>query len=104
MLSPSDYQVYKLCANPKDKKSVMNLLTVGIYKSSMWDALQVFQNKEVSHKERNGQSFTECLVAVTKNIFPIKAYKVQKKYIQNICKPLRMCSQEWISHTIKFND
>eukprot|EP00957_Ditylum_brightwellii_P163093 12419122-Ditylum_brightwellii.AAC.1 len=30
-LSPSDYQVYKLSTNPKDMKSVLYLLAVGIY-------------------------------------------------------------------------
>eukprot|EP00957_Ditylum_brightwellii_P066827 5071331-Ditylum_brightwellii.AAC.1 len=38
------------------------------------------------------------------HIFPKKAYKTQKKYIWNICKPLRLGSREWISQMIKLND
>eukprot|EP00957_Ditylum_brightwellii_P028476 2150464-Ditylum_brightwellii.AAC.1 len=38
------------------------------------------------------------------HIFPKKAYKMQKKYIRNIRKPLRLGSQEWISKLIKLND
>eukprot|EP00957_Ditylum_brightwellii_P139656 10643530-Ditylum_brightwellii.AAC.1 len=30
-LSLSEYQVYKLCTNPNDKKSMVHLLTVEIY-------------------------------------------------------------------------
>eukprot|EP00957_Ditylum_brightwellii_P009446 713089-Ditylum_brightwellii.AAC.1 len=61
------------------------------------DALQVFQNKEESQDFKEGQAFTKYLAAVTKHVFPKKAYKIQKKYIQNIRKPLRLGSCEWIS-------
>eukprot|EP00957_Ditylum_brightwellii_P120110 9165130-Ditylum_brightwellii.AAC.1 len=49
-----------------------------------WDALQVFKNEEESQEIKDCPAFTKCLVAVTKHIFPKKAYKMQKKYIQNI--------------------
>eukprot|EP00957_Ditylum_brightwellii_P131099 9999958-Ditylum_brightwellii.AAC.1 len=52
------------------------------------DALQVFKNKEVSQDIKNSPAFTKCLAAVMEHIFPKKAYKMQKKYIQNIRKPL----------------
>eukprot|EP00957_Ditylum_brightwellii_P158623 12073495-Ditylum_brightwellii.AAC.2 len=68
------------------------------------DALQVFQNEEAVQKERDVPSFTKCLQAVTKHVFPIKACKIQKKYICNICKPLRLGSCEWISCMIKLNN
>eukprot|EP00957_Ditylum_brightwellii_P058075 4404167-Ditylum_brightwellii.AAC.1 len=45
------------------------------------DALQVFKNKEESQEVKDSPAFTKCLVAVTKNIFPKKAYNRQKKYI-----------------------
>eukprot|EP00957_Ditylum_brightwellii_P096806 7372111-Ditylum_brightwellii.AAC.2 len=45
------------------------------------DALQVFQNEEESQEIKDGTAFTKCLAAVTKHIFPKKAYKTQKKYI-----------------------
>eukprot|EP00957_Ditylum_brightwellii_P151412 11530992-Ditylum_brightwellii.AAC.1 len=48
------------------------------------DALQVFQNEEASQEGKDGVAFTKCLAAVTNHIFPKKAYKTQKKYIQNI--------------------
>eukprot|EP00957_Ditylum_brightwellii_P155419 11830580-Ditylum_brightwellii.AAC.1 len=46
--------------------------------------LQVFQKKEQSQKVKDGLAFTKCLAAVTEHVFPKKAYKTQKKYIQNI--------------------
>eukprot|EP00957_Ditylum_brightwellii_P194133 14784127-Ditylum_brightwellii.AAC.1 len=49
--------------------------------------LQVFKNKEESQEIKDGLAFTKCLAAVTKHVFPKKAYKMQKKHIQNICKP-----------------
>eukprot|EP00957_Ditylum_brightwellii_P103175 7863371-Ditylum_brightwellii.AAC.1 len=52
------------------------------------DTLQVFKNKEVSQEIKDGPVFTKCLAAVTEHVFPKKAYKTQKKYIQNIRKPL----------------
>eukprot|EP00957_Ditylum_brightwellii_P145037 11045881-Ditylum_brightwellii.AAC.1 len=52
------------------------------------DALQVFKNIEQSQEIKDSTAFTKCLVAVTKHVFPKKAYKMQKKYIQNTCKPL----------------
>eukprot|EP00957_Ditylum_brightwellii_P145312 11067493-Ditylum_brightwellii.AAC.1 len=52
------------------------------------DALQVFKNKEASQNVKDSPAFTKCLAAVMEHIFPKKAYKTQKKYIQNIHKPL----------------
>eukprot|EP00957_Ditylum_brightwellii_P198922 15162078-Ditylum_brightwellii.AAC.1 len=52
------------------------------------DALQVFKNKDASQEVKDGPAFTKCLAAVMEHIFPKKAYKTQKKYIQNIRKPL----------------
>eukprot|EP00957_Ditylum_brightwellii_P083212 6326727-Ditylum_brightwellii.AAC.1 len=66
--------------------------------------LQVFQNKEANQKERDNSAFTKCFGAVTEHIFPKKAYKTQKKYIQNNHEPLRFGSHKWILHMIKLND
>eukprot|EP00957_Ditylum_brightwellii_P113254 8636382-Ditylum_brightwellii.AAC.1 len=60
------------------------------------DNLQVFQNKEESQEVKDGAVFTKCLAAVTEHVFPKKACKTQKKYIQNIHKPLRLGSYAWI--------
>eukprot|EP00957_Ditylum_brightwellii_P092828 7067662-Ditylum_brightwellii.AAC.1 len=68
------------------------------------DALQVFKNKETSQDVKDGPNFTKCLAAVTEHIFPKKAYKTQKKSMRNICKPLRLGSQEWILQMIKLNN
>eukprot|EP00957_Ditylum_brightwellii_P201988 15328059-Ditylum_brightwellii.AAC.1 len=68
------------------------------------DALQVFKNEEASQETKDGPAFTKCLVAVTEHVFPKRAYKMQKKYIWNICKPLVLGSCEWISRGIKLND
>eukprot|EP00957_Ditylum_brightwellii_P133571 10183921-Ditylum_brightwellii.AAC.2 len=43
------------------------------------DTLQVFQNKEESQETKDVLAFTKCLVAVTKHMFPKKAYRIQKK-------------------------
>eukprot|EP00957_Ditylum_brightwellii_P018234 1374002-Ditylum_brightwellii.AAC.2 len=51
-------------------------------------ALQVFKNEEGSQEVKDGPAFTTCLVAVTNHVFPKREYKIQKKYIKNICKPL----------------
>eukprot|EP00957_Ditylum_brightwellii_P178152 13569124-Ditylum_brightwellii.AAC.1 len=48
------------------------------------DTLQVFKNEEKSQEIKDGPSFTKCLAAATKHMFPKKAYKTQKKYTQNI--------------------
>eukprot|EP00957_Ditylum_brightwellii_P153552 11686900-Ditylum_brightwellii.AAC.1 len=50
----------------------------------MGDTLQVFQNEETFQKERDGLAFTKCLGTVTEHVFPKKAYKIQKKYVQKI--------------------
>eukprot|EP00957_Ditylum_brightwellii_P110017 8391989-Ditylum_brightwellii.AAC.1 len=68
------------------------------------DALQVFKNEEASQETKDGPTFTKCLAAVTEHMFPPKAYKTQKKYTQNICKPLVLGSHKWISRMIKLND
>eukprot|EP00957_Ditylum_brightwellii_P125860 9594213-Ditylum_brightwellii.AAC.1 len=68
------------------------------------DALQIFQNKEESQDIKDTLVSTKCLAAVTKHIFPKKAYKIQKKYIRIICKPLRLGSHKWILQMIKLND
>eukprot|EP00957_Ditylum_brightwellii_P175261 13342557-Ditylum_brightwellii.AAC.2 len=120
-LSHLDYQVYKLWSNPKDKKLDVYSLTVKYYKVGTpkeWlqfinaisqsllrgDALQIFQNEEAHQAERDGPEFTKCLAAITKHVFPNKVYNTQKKYIQNICKLLRLGSCKWISRIIKLND
>eukprot|EP00957_Ditylum_brightwellii_P113854 8680060-Ditylum_brightwellii.AAC.1 len=45
------------------------------------DALQVFKNKKESQGIKDSPVFTKCLAAVTKHVYPKKAYKMQKKYI-----------------------
>eukprot|EP00957_Ditylum_brightwellii_P154982 11795890-Ditylum_brightwellii.AAC.1 len=45
------------------------------------DALQVFQNEEASQDVKDSLAFTKCLMAVTKHIFPKKAYKRQKNAV-----------------------
>eukprot|EP00957_Ditylum_brightwellii_P162059 12338284-Ditylum_brightwellii.AAC.1 len=68
------------------------------------DTLQVFKNEEASQDVKDGPNFTKYLAAMTEHVFPKKTYKTQKKYIQNICKPLRLGLQEWISPMIELND
>eukprot|EP00957_Ditylum_brightwellii_P052019 3945816-Ditylum_brightwellii.AAC.1 len=68
------------------------------------DALQVFKNEEARQETKDGLAFTKCLAVVTEHMFPKKAYKMQKKYIQNIRKPLVLGSREWILRIIKLND
>eukprot|EP00957_Ditylum_brightwellii_P177879 13548630-Ditylum_brightwellii.AAC.1 len=75
-----------------------------VYGSYRGDALQVFKNEEESQEVKDSLAFTKCLAAVTKHVFPKKAYKTQKKYTWNIRKPLRLGSHEWISQMIKLND
>eukprot|EP00957_Ditylum_brightwellii_P026218 1982550-Ditylum_brightwellii.AAC.1 len=65
------------------------------------DALQVFKNEGENQEVKDNPAFTKCLATVTEHVFPKKAYKTQKKYTQNICKPLRLGSCKWISRMIK---
>eukprot|EP00957_Ditylum_brightwellii_P161035 12260267-Ditylum_brightwellii.AAC.1 len=51
------------------------------------DPLQVFQNEEVSQEVKDSLEFTECLTAVTKHIFPKKAYKMQKSTSKTSVNP-----------------
>eukprot|EP00957_Ditylum_brightwellii_P210593 15365162-Ditylum_brightwellii.AAC.1 len=74
-LNPSDYQVYKLQTNPKDKTLAMYSLMVikgqdiqdlesayTLVKSLLWgDTLQDFQNKKAFQKEREGLAFTKYI-------------------------------------------
>eukprot|EP00957_Ditylum_brightwellii_P175759 13383452-Ditylum_brightwellii.AAC.1 len=68
------------------------------------DTQQIFKNEEASQETKDGPTFTKYLAVVTEHVFPKKAYKMQKKYIWNICKPLVLESQEWISRMIELND
>eukprot|EP00957_Ditylum_brightwellii_P045812 3475943-Ditylum_brightwellii.AAC.1 len=68
------------------------------------NALQVSKNKEASQEIKDSVAFTTCLAAVTELVFPKKTYKTEKKYIQNICKPLVLGPCEWISRMIKLKD
>eukprot|EP00957_Ditylum_brightwellii_P117884 8992041-Ditylum_brightwellii.AAC.1 len=61
-------------------------------------------NEEESQEAKDGPAFTKCLAAVTEHVFPKKSYKMQKKYIWNICKSLRLGSCKWILQRIKLND
>eukprot|EP00957_Ditylum_brightwellii_P001623 126112-Ditylum_brightwellii.AAC.1 len=68
------------------------------------DTLQISHNKEKNHMENSSPVFMVCIGVVTEHIFPTNAYKMQKKYIHNICKPLLVSAHELISCTIKLND
>eukprot|EP00957_Ditylum_brightwellii_P148186 11282980-Ditylum_brightwellii.AAC.1 len=46
--------------------------------------LQLFKNEKASQEVKDSLAFTKCLAAITEHVFPKKAYKTQKKYIQNI--------------------
>eukprot|EP00957_Ditylum_brightwellii_P078127 5939733-Ditylum_brightwellii.AAC.1 len=46
---------------------------------------QDIQDGDVAYSlVKDSPTFTKCLAAVTKHVFPKKAYKMQKKYTQNI--------------------
>eukprot|EP00957_Ditylum_brightwellii_P083289 6332810-Ditylum_brightwellii.AAC.1 len=62
-VSPSDYQVYKLCTNPKDKKSVVFSLMVGIYKVGTPE--EWLQFIDVISQVIKGQCITDLDVAYT---------------------------------------
>eukprot|EP00957_Ditylum_brightwellii_P079284 6029002-Ditylum_brightwellii.AAC.1 len=82
-------------------RDAVHLLVKSLLKG---DALQVFKNEEASQEVKDSAAFTKCLAAVTKHVFPKKTYKMHKKYIQNIRKPLRLGYRKWISRIIKLND
>eukprot|EP00957_Ditylum_brightwellii_P193382 14724521-Ditylum_brightwellii.AAC.1 len=51
------------------------------------DALQVFKNKEAIQEIKDCAAFTKCPAAVTKHIFPKKAYKTQKNTSETSVNP-----------------
>eukprot|EP00957_Ditylum_brightwellii_P131846 10053948-Ditylum_brightwellii.AAC.1 len=57
-------------------KDAVYLLVKSLLKGG---TLQVFKNKEASQEVKDSLVFTKCLAAVTKQVFPKKAYKRQKK-------------------------
>eukprot|EP00957_Ditylum_brightwellii_P125955 9602335-Ditylum_brightwellii.AAC.1 len=117
-LNPLDCQVYKLCTNLKNEKYVIYSLMVFkgqdimdceatyilVRSLLLGDDLDASKNKEQKHTEKSSLAFMTFLNAVTEQIFPTKAYKMQKKYIHNIYKHLMMSAWEWIACTIKLND
>eukprot|EP00957_Ditylum_brightwellii_P046585 3534337-Ditylum_brightwellii.AAC.1 len=62
-------------------RDVAYLLVKSLLKGGI---LQVFKNEEASQDIKDIPAFTKCLAAVTEHVIPKKAYKTQKKYIQNI--------------------
>eukprot|EP00957_Ditylum_brightwellii_P136727 10426532-Ditylum_brightwellii.AAC.1 len=122
-LSPLGCQTYKLRTNLKEKKLAVYSLAFKYYKvikgqdiqdgkaayslvKSLLkeDALQVFQDREESQDVKDSPVFTKCLASITKHVFPKKAYKIQNKYIQSICKSMRLGFCKWILQIIKLND
>eukprot|EP00957_Ditylum_brightwellii_P197769 15066535-Ditylum_brightwellii.AAC.1 len=51
------------------------------------DDFQVLQNEEASQEVKDSPAFTKCIAAVTKHIFPKKAYKTQKKHLKHLAVP-----------------
>eukprot|EP00957_Ditylum_brightwellii_P200896 15314127-Ditylum_brightwellii.AAC.1 len=117
-LSLSDYQYYEV-GTPEEWLQFINAIsqvikgqdiqdleaTYTLVKSLLrGDTLQVFQNKEANQEKRDSPAFMKCPRAITEHVFAKKACKIQKKYIQNIHKPLMLGSCKWILRMIKLND
>eukprot|EP00957_Ditylum_brightwellii_P132565 10109615-Ditylum_brightwellii.AAC.1 len=71
----------------------------------MGNALAAFNNKQATFKEQTLDNLEHCLNAVAVQVFPNKAYKLQKWYIWCMMyKPRYISIRKWISRVIKLNN
>eukprot|EP00957_Ditylum_brightwellii_P051031 3869560-Ditylum_brightwellii.AAC.1 len=69
------------------------------------DGLAVFNNKQATCKSQSPENLEYCLNAVMLQVFPNKAYKLQKRYIHNMMrKPRHTSVHKWIARAIKLNN
>eukprot|EP00957_Ditylum_brightwellii_P081284 6183228-Ditylum_brightwellii.AAC.1 len=117
-------RTYKLCAQLEEDNSPVYSLTVEVKQilrgKNMGDmdatytlvqdllrgsALTAFNNKQVTFEEQMADNLKHCLNAVTVQVFPNKAYKLQKWYIQHMMhKPRHNPVYKWIARVVKLNN
>eukprot|EP00957_Ditylum_brightwellii_P000048 3486-Ditylum_brightwellii.AAC.1 len=76
----------------------------------VWDllrgnALTAFNNEQAMFEEQIPDNLDHCLNAVTVQVFPNKAYKLQKWYFQHMVhKPRHIPICKWIARVVKLNN
>eukprot|EP00957_Ditylum_brightwellii_P081066 6165876-Ditylum_brightwellii.AAC.1 len=76
----------------------------------VWDllrgnALTVFNNKQATFDKQFPENLKHLLNAMIVQVFPNKAYKLQKRYIHHMMnKPRHISISKWILRVIKFNN
>eukprot|EP00957_Ditylum_brightwellii_P047447 3603961-Ditylum_brightwellii.AAC.1 len=69
------------------------------------NTLTVFNNKQTMFESQSLENLKHCLNAVTVQVFPNKAYKLQKMYISHMMyKPRHISVCKWIARDIKLNN
>jgi hypothetical protein len=69
------------------------------------NTLTVFNNKQVTFNKQSLENLKHCLNDVTVQVFPNKAYKLQKRYVQHMTyRPRYIYVCKWIAIIIKLNN
>eukprot|EP00957_Ditylum_brightwellii_P065137 4940522-Ditylum_brightwellii.AAC.1 len=67
--------------------------------------LTAFNNEQATSEEQTADNLKHCLNAMTVQMFPNKAFKLQKQYIWHMMhKPRNILVHKWIARAIKFNN
>eukprot|EP00957_Ditylum_brightwellii_P150667 11471848-Ditylum_brightwellii.AAC.1 len=105
--SPKEWLIFK-----KQLKQVLKVQNMGnmvaaytfVQDLLRGNALTVFNNKHATFKEQTLEIFDHCLNFMTVQMFPNKAYKLQKQYIWHMMhKPRHISVCKWIARVIKLN-
>eukprot|EP00957_Ditylum_brightwellii_P192586 14662643-Ditylum_brightwellii.AAC.1 len=69
------------------------------------NTLIVFNNKQAAFESQSPKNLKHCLNAVIVQMFPNKAYKLQRRYLQHMMhKPRHISVRQWIARVIKLNN
>eukprot|EP00957_Ditylum_brightwellii_P174294 13269953-Ditylum_brightwellii.AAC.1 len=108
-LECGQFHAYKLCTTPADATSPIYKLsgqnvTQGppsyvVAKTFLkGDALTVFEQSEIAHRNQTVPHFELSLDDVAEHVFPEKAGQIQNRYIQrNICYGRDNTVKEWVA-------
>eukprot|EP00957_Ditylum_brightwellii_P162392 12366054-Ditylum_brightwellii.AAC.1 len=68
------------------------------------DALTVFEQAEITHRNQTVPHFKLCLDDVAKHVFPEKSGQIQKRYMRrNICYSRGTTVKEWAGRVLELN-
>eukprot|EP00957_Ditylum_brightwellii_P170682 12991932-Ditylum_brightwellii.AAC.1 len=110
-------RTYKLCTQPKEERSPVRQVLKGqkltdvdalytlVQDLLRGDALTAFNNEQATCKSQSLENLEHCLNAMAVQVFPIKAYKLQKRYIHHMMhKHRHIAVHKWIARVVKMNN